>query len=99
MARRAYPYFYFLSDLFVSISFLPSGCRTEGVLALEAICDRLPDAAALQDLFSVLSASEESAISTFELLTSGALRRLREYLEGKDLLSSENGAPEDSESR
>ena len=99
MARRAYPYFYFLSDLFVSVFFLPSGCRTEGVLALEAICDRLPDAAALQDLFSVLSASEESAISTFELLTSGALRRLREYLEGKDLLSSENGAPEDSESR
>jgi E3 ubiquitin-protein ligase TRIP12 len=61
------------------------GCRTQGVLVLEKICERLPAPEAVQELLTVLAATGEASISTFEFLTSGTLRKLREYLQGEDL--------------
>jgi E3 ubiquitin-protein ligase TRIP12 len=61
------------------------GCRTQGVLVLEKICERLPDSSAVHELFTALSATGESSISTFEFLTSGTLLKLREYFQGEGL--------------
>lgn len=61
------------------------GCRTQGVLVLERICERLPDPAAVQELLTALAATGEASISTFELLSSGTLRKLRDYLQGEGL--------------
>jgi len=62
-----------------------AGCRTEGIQRLESICAQLPDGGAVRDLFVLLSAGGDESISTFELLTSGVLHSLCDYLEGKDL--------------
>jgi E3 ubiquitin-protein ligase TRIP12 len=64
------------------------GCRTQGVLVLEGICERFPDPAAVQELLTVLSATGEASISTFEFLTSGTLKKLREYLQGEGLAAA-----------
>lgn len=61
------------------------GCRTQGVLVLERICERFPDPAAVQELLTALAATGEASISTFEFLTSGTLCKLHDYLQGEGL--------------
>jgi E3 ubiquitin-protein ligase TRIP12 len=60
----------------------PTGCDTEGVRLLSAICSRLPDTTAVSDLLTALAATGNDSVSTFELLSSGAVRSLYEYLTG-----------------
>lgn len=74
------------------------GCRTQGVLVLEKICERLPDPAAVQELLTALAATGETSISTFEFLSSGTLRKLRGYLQGEGLPEVAPAIPGDVES-
>ncbi|PSC70280.1 E3 ubiquitin-ligase UPL3-like isoform A [Micractinium conductrix] len=63
------------------------GCETEVVRLLRDICSKLPDSAAVDTLLGALSGAGAgaAAISTFELLSSGAVAALRRYLQGEDL--------------
>ncbi len=63
-----------------------AGCETEGARLLRDICARLPsDPAALGALFDALGGAGNASISTFELLSSGSVAALRDYLQGADL--------------
>jgi hypothetical protein len=55
------------------------------VRLLRDICARLPAADAVQALLAGLGGSGSGAISSFELLSSGAVKALRDYLQGVDL--------------
>jgi hypothetical protein len=55
------------------------------VRLLRDICSRLPAADAVQALLAGLGGSGSGAISSFELLSSGAVKALRDYLQGVDL--------------
>ncbi|KAL4435190.1 hypothetical protein ABPG77_001872 [Micractinium sp. CCAP 211/92] len=62
------------------------GCETEGARLLRDICACLPsDPAALGALFDALGGAGNASISTFELLSSGSVAALRDYLQGADL--------------
>lgn len=64
----------------------PAGCETEGARLLRDICARLPDPSAVTALLEALSeGSGPSAITTFELLSSGCVAALKRYLQGADL--------------
>lgn len=52
---------------------------------LRDICARLPHPSAVAALLEALGGSGASSISTFELLSSGAVAALRAYLQGDDL--------------
>lgn len=62
-----------------------AGCETEGTLLLRDICTRLPDPTAIASLLDALGGSGNASISTFELLSSGAVHQLKAYLQGADL--------------
>ena len=64
---------------------IPAGCDTEGVRLLREISGRLPDPAAVKALLHALAGTGAAAISTFELLSSGAIEKLATYLHGGDL--------------
>eukprot|EP00887_Chlorella_sp_A99_P008099 scaffold12.g8099.t1 len=62
------------------------GCDTEGVKLLTDACGRLGEGpAAVGALLVALAASGNAAVSTFELLSSGAVAALRVHLQGEDL--------------
>ena len=64
------------------------GLETDGVLAMRKMCEDLPtaDEKQLQALFDALEGA--NSVSVFELLGSGAIRQLLNFLSGKDLKES-----------
>lgn len=62
---------------------MPAGCATEGVRRLADICQRLPsDPGAVGELMAALAGTGNASVSTFELLSSGAVGALKDYLHG-----------------
>ncbi|KAL4436702.1 hypothetical protein ABPG75_003841 [Micractinium tetrahymenae] len=62
------------------------GCETEGARLLRDICARLPsDPAAVGAVLDALGGAGNASVSTFELLSSGSVAALRDYLQGADL--------------
>jgi hypothetical protein len=62
-----------------------AGCETEGTRLLRDICSRLPEASAVEALLAALAGGGNSSVTTFELLSSGAVKALKGYLQGADL--------------
>lgn len=90
----------FINTFFTDIDGNPIGRQTQGTRVLETIKARFPARDALMDLFAALLASGDDAITTFELLSSGVLFALRDYLTGADLLPCErNSATEEDEKK
>ena len=63
------------------------GLETEGVKLLRDICQDLDKPGALTRLLEVLHSSQSGDVSTFEFLSSGAVKQLRTYLLGMRCIS------------
>ncbi len=73
----------FKATYFTDAAGRPVTCETEGIQQLRVLCEQLDAPEAVSKLLNMLSGTNGSSISTFEFLSSGAVQRLLQHLQGE----------------